>query len=75
MARDKNEKKKLILKKITIWNLDHRVNVLEKGVQKYVKGGETEAGTCDTGDTCDTINDCHITGTTKYPAYCAPITV
>lgn len=56
MTREKNEKKKLTINKLTIRNLDHQVNVLEKGEQKDVKAGSE--------------ND--PTGITKLPFYCGP---
>jgi hypothetical protein len=59
MTRDKNERKKLTINKLTIWNLDHQVNLLEKDQQKDVKAGE------------NTIP----TGITKLPVYCSPGTL
>jgi hypothetical protein len=61
MTRDKNGRKKLNLNKLTIWNLDQQVNILENGEQKNVKGG-TDGAT-------NTIQ-----GITKLPQYCAPNT-
>ena len=60
MISPKNEKKKLTLNKLTIWNLDHQVKVLEKGEQKNVKGGSEVQNNC-------------TAGTTKLPVYCTPI--
>jgi hypothetical protein len=59
MTSPKNERKKLTLNKLTIWNLDHQVNALEKGEQKNVKGGSDD-------ENCPQ-------GTTKLPVYCGPI--
>ena len=60
MTKPKNERKKLTLNKLTIWNLDHQVNLLMKGEQKNVKGGSDERDNC-------------TAGTTKLPVYCGPI--
>jgi hypothetical protein len=60
MTKPKNERKKLTLNKLTIWNLDHQVNLLKKGEQKHVKGGSDEHNNC-------------TAGTTKLPVYCGPI--
>ncbi|MGD2086429.1 MAG: hypothetical protein PVH61_09630 [Candidatus Aminicenantes bacterium] len=58
MTSPKNERKKLTLNKLTIWDLDHQVNVLEKDALQVVKAGE------------DNIP----TGITRLPQYCkAPL--
>ena len=59
MTRDKNEKRKLTINKLTICNLEHQVNVLEKYEQKLVKAGDDNVPTA----------------ITKLPVYCTPGTL